>query len=89
MVSAVSTVTTVYPQLERTGAVLSYHPFGYNDMQTKKMAASKELFLGWNTYILLRRNRSEVGVGVGIDIFRLDSELELESHKIRRLSIPV
>ena len=57
--------------------MLYYRITRLDTMKRKKMAASRELFLGWNTYILLRRNRSEVGVGVGIDILRLESELEL------------
>ena len=39
-------------------------------------------------YLLLGRRRSGVGAGVGVDIFRPESELESESLKICRLRSP-
>ena len=40
-------------------------------------------------YLLLGRSQSGVGAGVGVDIFRPESESELESPKSRRLRSPV
>ena len=39
-------------------------------------------------YLLIGRSRSGVGVGVGVGIFRLESEMETELLKTRRLHIP-
>ena len=42
----------LHPQLERTGAVLPYHPFGYNQKGNQEKSYSILLFLGWNTSCL-------------------------------------
>ena len=39
-------------------------------------------------YLLLGWSRSGVGAGIGVDIFRPESELESESLKSRRLRSP-
>ena len=71
----------LYPQLARTGAVvLLHHPFGCNQ---KGNQGSGHIML-----LLIGQSRSGVVVGVGVNIFRPESELESKSRKIRRLRIP-
>ena len=63
-------------QLAWTGSVLKYHPFGYKQKGDKEMAISSCFFKDGNTEIsLLGHSRSWLGVEVGVDIFKPESEL--------------
>ena len=65
-------------QLSRTGVMLPYQPFGYNQKGKQENDYILLLVFGWNTYSLLDRSLNGVGIGVGVDIFKQDSETESE-----------
>ena len=68
----------LYPQLARTCAVvLLHHPFGCNQNGNQES--------GHITLLLIGRSRSGVVIGVRVNIFMRESELESESRKIRGL----
>ena len=76
----------LHRQFARTAAVLPYYWFEYNQKGNQENGYIILLFLEWNC--LARRSESGVKVGVGVDIFRPESESELESLEIRRLCSP-
>ena len=61
----------LHPQLVRTGAVVPYHQFGYNQKENQENGYIILFFL--NEILHAARNRSRVGFVVGVDIFRPES----------------
>ena len=76
-----------HPQLARTGAVLSFYRFEYNQKGKQGNLYIKLLFFRMELF-LLGRGRNGVGARVGFDIFRRESESEIEALEIRRLRSP-
>ena len=74
----------LHPQLARTVAVLLQHAFGFNQNGNQENGYIILLFLRCNTYDLLARSGTGFGLGVGVDIFRPESE----SLEILRLRSP-
>ena len=74
----------LHPQLARTGAVLPV--LMLSKMKSRKRLHHVALFR--IEYLLLAGSRSGVGGGVGVDIFRPESESESELLEICRLRSP-
>ena len=77
----------LYSQFVRTGTVVPYNWFGYNQKRNQENGYIILLFPRIELF-LLGRSRIGVGAGVGVDIFRPESESDLESFEIRRLDRP-
>ena len=75
----------LHAQFVRTGAVVPYNWFGYNQEGNQENGYIILLFFRIELF-LLGRSRIGVGAGVGVDIFWPESELE--SFEIRQLRRP-
>ena len=69
--------------------VLSSRITGLGTIKTENRKWLHHIAIFRMELFLLGRSRSGVGAGVGVDIFRPESESELESPEIRRLRSPV
>ena len=78
----------LYSQFAQKGAIVPYYWSGYNHKGNQGNRYIHLISVFGIELLLLGRSRCGVGAGVGVDIFRPESESELESLEIRGLRSP-